>query len=92
MAHCYLALVVGDKEKKYVTLTGFPNTLRDAKVGPSAKKKADRLARPEIFDPRLPLQILRGGQAFRASYSPKGKDNPAGGEALGCHSGDNSSP
>jgi len=33
MAHCYLALVVGDKEKKYVTLTGFPNSLRDAKVG-----------------------------------------------------------
>ena len=25
--------MAGDKDKKYVTLTGFPNTLRDAKVG-----------------------------------------------------------
>ena len=72
MAHCYLALVVGDKEKKYVTLTGFPNTLWDAKVG--------LLARPEISDP------------VGVSYSPKGNDNSAGGEALGCHRGSNDSP
>ena len=84
MAHCYLALAAGDKDKKYVTLTGFPNTLRDAKVG--------LLARLEISDPRLPLQIPRGGQALWVSYSPKGNDNSAGGEALGCHRGSNDSP
>jgi len=48
--------MAGDKEKKYVTLTGFPNSLWDAKVGP--------LARPEISDPVGVSRARLVGQLF----------------------------
>jgi len=53
----YIGTTTLPEGEKYETPSGFFECYLYRNVGASANKKADRLPRPNIFDPRLPHSI-----------------------------------